>query len=442
MESMLYIISGAALILGIGIGWFYARHKASSRTRQLEKELDLTNERLTVASDRKDMLEINLESERKQSTELQLQLAAATEKENSLKAQYENYKTEVEKLQEKFKIEFENIANKVLKQKTDDFSEFNRKSINEVVNPLKEKIDSFQKTVNDTYEKGLKERSGLKVEIEKLVELNQKISEEANNLTNALKTDSRQQGNWGEMILDRILERSGLVLGEEFEKQKAYRNDQNELIKPDVIVNLPENKHIIIDSKVSLTAYEAYINANSEDEKVRAVKTHLGSVRDHVKFLSEKNYQRADKLDTPDFVLLFMPLESAFSLAVQENPDLFSYAWERRIVIVSPTTLLATLMTVGSIWKHEKQSRNTERIADEGGKLYDKFVSFLNDLENLGKQLDRVQKTYDAAHNKLSSGSGNLIGKVEKLKKLGAKTTKDIPRDYLLDETAEDEDES
>jgi len=439
MESMIYIVSGSALIFGGLIAWFYSKNQNVATNRALEKELDLSRERLEATKGSLASVEKSLDDERLNSAELNRKLAVSGEREKALNEKYKNYQLEVDKLQEKFKLEFENIATKILKQNTSDFSEVNRKSINEVVNPLREKIDTFQKTVNETYEKGLKERTGLKVEIEKLVELNQKISEEANNLTRALKSDSKKQGNWGEMILERLLERSGLIKGEEYLIQESYRNDRNELIRPDVIVNLPDNKHIIIDSKVSLTAYESFVNAENEEDKTKFIKAHIASVRDHVKILAEKNYQLADKLDTPDFVLMFLPLESAFSMAVQENPDLFSFAWDKQIVIVSPTTLLATLMTVGSIWKHEKQTRNTEMIADEGGKLYDKFVAFLDDLENLGKQIGRAQKTWDDAHNKLVSGRGNIIGKVEKLKKLGAKTTKKIQNDILPENIDEEE---
>jgi DNA recombination protein RmuC len=407
MESMVYIISAAALILGIGIGWFYARFKASAGTRELEKEL-----------------------------------AVAAEREKSMKERLDSSRKELDGLQEKFKTEFENLANRILKQNTVEFSETNRKSINEIVDPLKEKIKTFEKVVSDTYVKGVREREGLKVQIEQLVDLNRKISEEANNLTRALKADSKKQGNWGEMVLERLLERSGLIKGEEYEVQETFRNEKGEMIRPDVVVKLPDEKHIIIDSKVSLTAYEGFVSADKEDEKERFIKAHVQSVREHVKSLAEKNYQLTEKIDSPDFVLLFLPLESAFSLAVQEQTDLFSFAWDRKIVIVSPTTLLATLMTVGSIWKHEKQTRNAMEIATEGGKLYDKFVAFLEDLESLGKQLGRVQKTYDDAHNKLSSGRGNLIGKVERLKKLGAKTAKDIPQDYLPEGSPEEGDES
>ena len=356
-----------------------------------------------------------------------------------MEKKYEDYRKELEALQNKFNLEFENVARKILKENTIEFSQNNQKSINEIVNPLREKIETFEKTVSDTYQKGLKDQVGLQAEIKKLYELNTKISEEAHNLTRALKSDTKKQGNWGEMVLERLLERSGLSKGEEYLVQESYRNDKGELIRPDVIIRLPENKHIIIDSKVSIVAYEAFVNAESEESKAKYIKAHVDSVREHVRLLAEKSYQLTEKLDTPDFVLLFMPLESAFSLAVQQQSDLFTYAWERKIVIVSPTTLLATLMTVGSIWKHEKQTRNAIEIASEGGKLYDKFVDFLEDLENLGKQISRVHKTYDEAHSKLKSGRGNIIGKVEKLKKLGAKTAKDIPLDILEPGDTEDD---
>lgn len=442
MESTIYIVSGSALLLGAAIAWFYARIRASAERNSIEKELEINKDRLASATNSLEFANKSLEEERQKVSELNQKLAVAGERENSLQEKFDSYRKELENLQDKFKLEFENVASKILKQNTSDFSESNRKSINEIVDPLKEKIKAFEKTVSETYEKGLAQRSGLKVEIEKLVDLNRKISEEANNLTRALKSDSKKQGNWGEMVLERLLERSGLIKGEEYVIQESYRNDKNELIRPDVVIKLPEEKHIIIDSKVSLTAYESFISAEEDEDKTRFIKAHVHSVREHVKELSEKNYQLTEKLDSPDFVLLFLPLESAFSLAVQEQTDLFSFAWDRKIVIVSPTTLLATMMTVGSIWKHEKQTRNAIEIASEGGKLYDKFVAFLDDLENLGKQLSRAQKNYDEAHNKLVSGRGNIIGKVEKLRKLGAKTAKGIPQDYLPEGSEEDEEDS
>ena len=439
---MVYIISGSALLLGAAVAWLYARSRSAKSSRELEKELDINREKLAMAGSSLASAEKNLEEERNNVSELSRKLAIAGEKERSMQEKYEHYQKEVDKLQEKFKLEFENIASKILKQNTLDFSVSNQKSINEVINPLRQKIEEFEKTVSETYQKGLKDQVDLKAEIKNLHELNTRLSEEANNLTRALKSDSKKQGNWGEMVLERLLERSGLTKGVEYLVQESYRNDKGEMIRPDVIIRLPENKHIIIDSKVSLKAYEAFIGAESEEQKTKFIKAHVESVREHVKELAGKSYQLTEKLDTPDFVLLFMPLESAFSLAIQEQSDLFSFAWERKIVIVSPTTLLATLMTVGSIWKHEKQTRNALEIARQGGRLYDKFVSFLGDLENLGRQIDRVQATYHEAHKKLGSGAGNIIGKVKILQELGAKTSKEIPQDYLETNSDDDEEES
>ena len=407
-------------------------------SRELEKELEVKKEKLLMAEANLSETESRLENERQAVSELNKKLAVAGERERLLQEKYNEYQKELDKLQDKFKLEFENVATKILKQNTLDFSQNNQKSLNEVLTPFKQKIESFEKTVNETYQKGVKDQVDLQAEVKKLYDLNMRLSEDANNLTRALKSDSKKQGNWGEMVLERLLERSGLMKGEEYLVQETYRNDKGELIRPDVVIKLPENKHIIIDSKVSLTAYESFVNSDDDAEKARSIKAHVDSVREHVKILAEKNYQLAEKLDTPDFVLLFMPLESAFSLAVQQQSDLFSFAWDRKIVIVSPTTLLATLMTVGSIWKHEKQTMNALEIARQGGMLYDKFVAFLGDLESLGTQIDRVRTTYENAHKKLKSGKGDLIGRVEKLKKLGAKTSKDIPSDMLNTGEAED----
>lgn len=442
MDATGYIIAAAALVLGAAIAWFYAGSRAASASRELEKILEVNREKLLMAESGLQTAGRQLEQEREKVSELNRSLAIAGERERSLQEKYEQYKGEIEKLHEKFKLEFENIASRILKQNTLEFSENNQKSINEVITPLRQKIEAFEKTVSETYQKGLKDQVDLRAEIRNLHDLNLKLSEEANNLTRALRSDSKKQGNWGELVLERLLERSGLIKGEEYIVQESYRNDKGDLIRPDVVINLPENKHIIIDSKVSLTAYESFINADNDEEKGRFLKAHVESVRDHIKSLAEKNYQLTEKLDTPDFVLLFLPMESAFSLAMQQQADLFSFAWERKIVIVSPTTLLATLMTVGSIWKHEKQTRNALEIARQGGRLYDKFVSFLSDLENLGRQIDRAQATYAEAHKKLSSGTGNIIGKVRILQELGAKTSKEIPHDYLGPDPGDEDEES
>jgi DNA recombination protein RmuC len=407
------------------------------RTTQLDKEKSILEERYKDLSQRIGQTEQEVVGERKRNEVLNAQLARMESDHENLKERLDSQKLEMEELQKKFTLEFENVAGKILKQNTRDFTEVNQKTIGEILNPLKEKILTFEKKVEDTYQKGLKDQTDLRAELKKLHELNSRISEEASNLTRALKADSKKQGNWGEIVLERVLERSGLVKGQEYETQVRARTEDGKAIQPDVIVRLPEDKHIIIDAKVSLVAYEAFVNA--PDDKIREsyLKQHVDSIRTHVKTLSDKNYQNAQLFDSPDFVLLFLPIESAFSVAVQADVNLFNVAWEKKIVIVSPTTLLATLTTVASIWKHEKQTQNAIEIARQGGALYDKFVGFLQNIEDLGNQIPRVSKTYDEAKNKLSVGRGNLIMRVQKLKELGAKTSKSIPAELLNNDQLE-----
>jgi DNA recombination protein RmuC len=334
----------------------------------------------------------------------------------------------MEELQKKFTTEFENVANRILKKNSAEFTETNQKNINDILSPLKEKIQLFEKKVEETYEKGLKDQTDLKAELKKLHDLNMRISDEANNLTKALKGDVKKQGNWGEVILERILERSGLTEGREYEKQESVMSEDGKRIQPDIVIHLPENKHIIVDSKVSLVAYERLVNATDEKQKETFVKEHLLSLRTHIRGLSEKHYQNSPNFNSPDFVLLFVPIEASFSVAIQEDQELFSYAWDNKVVIVSPSTLLATLRTIASIWQQENQTRNAIEIARQGGALYDKFVNFVSDLERVGTSLDATRKNYDAAFNKLKDGRGNLIRSAEKLKELGAKASKKLPQ--------------
>ncbi|PTN07256.1 DNA recombination protein RmuC [Mangrovibacterium marinum] len=338
---------------------------------------------------------------------------------------------EMEELQKKFTTQFENIAHKILKQNSQEFTQVNQKNISEILNPLREKIQLFEKKVEDTYEKGLKDQTDLRAELKKLHELNIRISDEANNLTKALKGDVKKQGNWGEVILEKVLERSGLKEGQEYSKQFSTVNDNGQRIQPDVVINLPDQKHIIVDSKVSLVAYERWVNASNDDDRARYMKDHLLSLKTHVKGLSEKHYQAAKDINSPDFVLLFVPIESSFSVAIEADQELFSYAWDNKVVIVTPSTLLATLRTIASIWQQENQTRNAIEIARQGGALYDKFVNFVGDLEKVGNNLEQTRKNYDAAMNKLNDGRGNLVRSAEKLRELGAKTTKELPVKYL-----------
>lgn len=340
-------------------------------------------------------------------------------------------KKDFEKLEERFREEFENLAGKILKQNTVEFTETQQRKMNDILTPLKEKLQTFEKKVEDTYEKGLKDQTDMRAELKKLYDLNARISTEGNNLTKALKSDSKQQGNWGELVLERILDRSGLTKGIEYEREQLTTNEDGQRIKPDVIVKLPDNKHIIIDSKVSLIAYERAVNADDYAKRMHYIKEHIQSVKAHIKGLGAKHYQTSKNLNSPDFVLLFIPIESSFALAVQEDTELFNTAWENNIVLVSPSTLLATLRTVSSIWKQEKQTQNVQEIAKQGAALYDKFVGFTEDLLIVGKKMNEAKYAYEESMKKLSEGNGNLVKRVENLRKLGALPKKAINPNLL-----------
>jgi len=325
-------------------------------------------------------------------------------------------------LQQKFTLEFSLIANKILDEKSAKFTAQNQTNLDTILNPLKANIKSFEEKVDKVYQTEAAERSQLKGVIFQLMDQSKQIQTDANNLTKALKGDNKKQGNWGEIILERVLERSGLIKNREYRIQASLNNAEGARLQPDVIIDLPDEKHLIVDAKISLVAYERMMSAETEEEKLVNLKQHLFSVKAHIDGLAGKNYQNLYQINSPDFVLLFMPIESSFSVTVQADNELFNYAWDRKVVIVSPTTLLATLRTIASIWKVDRQNKNVFEIAEEAGSLYDKFVGFLEDMEKIGKHIDMTQKAHDDAFKKLQYGNGNLIGKVEKIKKLGAKT--------------------
>ena len=429
-----FLLLFAGLVGGLFLSFIFLKPGFQKQKFELEKEKWLFEDRNQSLLKEKEELNIQLLQLRSENGILRQQLARAEADFSNLQEKLESQKKEMEDLQQKFTIEFENIATKILKQNTVEFSEANQKNMSDLILPLKEKIQVFEKKVEDTYEKGLKDQTDLKAELKKLHDLNLKISDEANNLTKALKGDVKKQGNWGEVILERILERSGLTEGREYEKQASVLSEIGQRFQPDVVIHLPDQKHIVIDSKVSLVAYERLVNSETEKDKSVLIKEHLLSVRSHIKILSEKHYQNSPNFNSPDFVLLFVPIESSFSIAVQEDQDLFSYAWDNKVVIVSPSTLLATLRTIASIWQQENQTRNALEIARQSGALYDKFVAFISDMESIGKSLESTRKTYDQAANKLFTGSGNLVKRAENIRKLGAKTTKNLPPDKLLDE--------
>jgi DNA recombination protein RmuC len=336
-----------------------------------------------------------------------------------------------EELATRMNTQFENMAQKIFEEKSAKFTDQNHKNISSVLEPLKERIKDFEKKVEESYSTERAERGVLRGELTKMMELNKVMSTETQNLTKALKGEVKTQGNWGELILENILERSGLRKNEEYIIQGTdmdLRGDDGQILRPDVIVNLPDNKHLVVDAKMTLVAYEQYSSAETPDEQERFGKFHIDSLKKHIDGLSEKKYHAADKLISPDFVILFMPLEPAFALAFKLKPDIFQYAWERNIAIVSPTTLLATLRTVTALWKQDRQEKNALEIAKRGGLLYEKFANLLKDLQNLGEKLGAAQKAHEEVIKKVSDGRGNLIDQVEDLKRLGAKTEKSLPQ--------------
>ncbi len=437
--ELLYLVAG--IVVGAILIYFILKSKKSQSEKaflteklELEKSKATFEERVSLLQGENAALEDAVKVLRDRNEQQGQRLVKAEVEYRNIQEKLETQKREMEELQKKFTTEFENIANRILKKNSEEFTAANQKNIAEILTPLKEKITTFEKKVGDTYEKGLKDQTDLKAELKKLHDLNLRISDEANNLTKALKGDVKKQGNWGEVILERILERSGLTEGQEYEREVVLTNAEGKTIRPDVVIHLPEKKHIIVDSKVSLVAYERYVNAVPDEEKQQYIKEHLISLKKHVKELNEKHYSSAIGINTPDFVLLFIPVESSFSVAVQEDQELFGYAWDNKVVIVSPSTLLATLRTIASIWQQDNQTRNAIEIARQGGALYDKFVNFLTDLDAIGRNLETLKKSYDGAINKLSTGKGNLIRSTEKLRELGAKASKQLPQQYADNE--------
>ncbi len=421
-----YIIIG--VLAGGAIGYLLLKNSvlANNITKdELEKRYIL-RELYTESSERLKKKEEELNEATNRIIELNTHLGSLGKEKESLDEKLSTFKKEIEELHSRSQEQFKNLANEILEDKSKRFTEQNKQNINEIMNPLRDKIKDFQEKVDKVYSTESAERNTLKGEIKKLVELNQKISEDANNLASALKGDSKAQGNWGEIILEKVLERSGLEKDREYKVQYSMIDTEGNRQQPDVVVFLPGDQLIIVDAKVSLTAYEAFVNATNDEEKSQNLLKHIVSVKKHIEELGKKNYQSLQQLHTPDFVLLFMPIESSFSTAVQADNELFNYAWDRRIVIVSPSTLLATLHTIASLWKQEKQARNVFEIAEESGKLYDKFCGLIEDLINVGKKMEAARDSYQEAMKKVSSGPGNIVKRIENIKKLGAKAGKSL----------------
>ena len=429
---LLFII---ALAIGVFIGKLIFSAKSQSEKVFMEEKLNSLKEQSQME---KTALEKQLqqtiqekEGIRNEKEAINIQLTKKEVDFENLWQRNKEQKEEVEKLQEKFTKEFENLANKILDEKSSKFTEQNKENMKNILSPLQDKIHLFEKKVEDTHKESIDYHAALRQQILGLREMNIQMSKETLNLTKALKGDSKMQGNWGELILERVLEKSGLEKDREYFVQQSHINTEGNRVFPDVVINLPDGKKMIVDSKVSLTAYEKFINEEDDSLKNGFLKEHVNSIKRHVEQLGEKNYQDLYQIESPDFVLLFIPMEPAFALALNEDTTLYNKAFEKNIVIVTPSTLLATLRTIDSMWANQKQQENAFEIARQAGALYDKFEGFVADLIKIGKKIDESKVEYQGAMNKLVDGKGNLITSVEKLKKMGAKAKKALPENIL-----------
>jgi DNA recombination protein RmuC len=445
-EIIIYLLIAVIFaLIGVFVGKLLSKLNFEKEKIVVEKEKSTLEERTVLLQQSKDIIENNfiasqkeLKNNQQEKEKLISEKSTLVSELKSLEVKLTENKGEVEKLNEKFTKEFENLANKILDEKSSKFTEQNKENIKNILSPLQEKIKGFEDKVEKTHKESIDYHAALRQQILGLKELNQQMSKETLNLTKALKGDNKIQGNWGELVLERVLEKSGLEKDREYFVQQSFTNDEGRRVLPDVVIHLPDNKKMIVDSKVSLVAYEQYINEEDETLKERFLKEHVASLKRHVDQLSDKKYEDIYKIESPDFVLLFIPIEPAFAIALNSDTYLYNKAFEKNIIIVTPSTLLATLRTIDTMWNNEKQQRNALEIARQAGALYDKFQGLLIDLIGIGKRIDESKKEYSNAMNKLVEGRGNIITSVEKLKKMGAKAKKSLPEKII--ERAREED--
>ncbi len=432
MDSNTYLIVGGILVLVL---LFLQRRSSSGGTiAGLDRDQFVPKELFDTITVQHEGLRKELAVKEQELRESYAQLAARDQAVLHLEQTLKSQKGEVEQLQARFKTEFENIANRLLEEKSQRFTAHNAQQMQTILSPLREKIKEFEENVDRKFLEDTREKASLKMEIGQLRDMNQQLSQDAHNLTSALKGQNKMQGNWGELQLEVLLEKAGLLKGTHFSTQATFRNDEGQQKRPDFIIQLPDNKHLVVDAKVSLTAFERYHNAEDGVLREQYLRAHISSIRNHVDNLSSTNYQLLYQINTPDYLLLFVPLEHALNVASQADPTLFTDALDRNIVLVTTSSLLATMRTVAHLWKQEKQSRSVQEIARHSGLLYDKFVAFVEDMRNIGYRLDTARSAYDDAMNKLTSAArpgDTLIGKAEKIRELGARATKSLPADLV-----------
>ncbi|RBW50279.1 DNA recombination protein RmuC [Marinobacter sp. F3R11] len=419
---------------------FLAKARAESRVAGLHADLAFQSRQIEELIKERESQQLKIDE---LSTELTEARALMREQQVMLKEE-RRFASEklalLERNRDALKQEFENLANRIFEQKSQHFTQQTRSSLDTLLSPFRDQLQDFRKRVDDVYTSETRDRQALRSEIKSLQDLNRQITEEASNLTRALKGDKKIQGNWGELILERVLEKSGLRKGVEYETQGSYRDGQNQLLRPDVVVHLPDNRNLVIDSKVSLLDYQKWVVEEDDEAREDALKKHVEAVRNHIRTLSEKDYSQLEGLHSPDFVFLFMPIEPAFVAAFQQDENLFAEAFERKIIVVTPTTLLATLRTIENIWRYERQSQNARLIAERAGAVYDKLRVFVESMERLGGQLHTAQVTYDSAMSTLTRGRGNLISQANRFVELGVRVKKELPK-AVLDQAEVDTEE-
>lgn len=450
MDAGGFILAGLVLLVVALMVSVFLNFRRASRIDQLTAEtVDLTADlaardaEYNLINQRATLLQQQVEQQLATTQQLREQVARLESGFSVERQQHEEKVQMLMQAREQMTLEFRQLANDVLEQKGRVFAEASNLQMQQLLQPLGERLRTFEQKVDETYDKESKQRFSLEREIKSLLELNNRISADANRLTSALKGDNKSQGTWGEVILERVLEKSGLEKGREYDVQVSLKDEDGRRNQPDVVVHLPEHKDVVIDSKVTLTAYQAYYNATEDSQREQFLKQHIAAIRSHIRNLAGKNYQELPGLRTLDYVLLFLPVEAAFTLAVQHDDNLFTEAFERNIILVGPSTLLATLRTIQNIWRYEYQNKHALEIARQAGQLYDKFAAFAGDLEKIGERIGQTQKAWDDAHNKLRSGKGNLISRAERLKALGVRASKSLPGELpeLTDRVDDDADE-